>query len=322
MRIIAIVNAKTGALCVQEIVDQGDEVVAVVCLPEDPWPGIEPGWSVKEAATRNYLPVYQPPPREVNHPRFVEQMRRLKPDLIVAMHYGVIFKKPLLDVAPMGAVNIHPTRLPRGQGMTPSCWHMLMGDNKNWITLHWIDEGIDTGPVIAQGWVEITPDETGHDSTNKLLHEGHRIFAESLPLIREGVAPRIPQDQIPGVERLYYRWQPHYARIPWHEPAGKVALHIRALCHPKETPTYSGEAYTHLAGRKVSVWAGKVADEGRWVANKAMPGEILSLTGEGLVVKTGQGVVLLTDIDVHGAVEKGLPGLFDLLKPGLRAVFS
>jgi methionyl-tRNA formyltransferase len=321
MRVVAIVNAKTGALCVQEMVDQGDEVIAVVCLPEDPWPGIEPGWSVKEVATRNFLPLYQPPPPEVNNPRFVEQMRKLQPDLIVAMHYGVIFKRALLELPRLGAVNIHPTRLPRGQGMTPSCWHMLMGDDKNWITLHWIDEGIDTGPVIAQGWVEITDEETGHDSTNKLLDEGHRIFAQNLPLIREGKAPRIPQDQIPGVERLYYRWQPEYARIPWDQPAEKVALHIRALCHPKETPTYSGAAYTYLAQRRISVWAARVLDGGRWAASRSDPGEILSVTGEGILVMTGRGVVLLTDVDVQNA-EPGLHSLLELLRPGLPAVLS
>jgi methionyl-tRNA formyltransferase len=321
VRVIAIVNAMTGALCVQEMVDQGDYIVAVVCLPEDPWPGIEPGWSVKEVATRNYLPLYQPPPPEVNSPGFVEQMRKLQPDLLVAMHYGVIFKRPLLELPRLGAVNIHPTRLPRGQGMTPSCWHMLMGDDRNWITLHWLDEGIDTGPVIAQGWVEITEEDTGHDSTNKLLLEGHRIFAESLPLIREGRAPRIPQDQIPGVERLYYRWQPEYARIPWDQPADKIALHIRALCHPKETPTYSGEAYTHLAQRRISVWAARVMDGVRWTASEGVPGEILSLTGEGIVVKAGQGAVLLTDLDVQDA-QPGLAGLLELLGTGLPAVLS
>jgi methionyl-tRNA formyltransferase len=267
------------------------------------------------------LPLYQPPPPEVNSPRFVAQMRKLEPDLIVAMHYGVIFKRPLLETPRLGAVNIHPTRLPRGQGMTPSCWHMLVGDDRNWITLHWIDADIDTGPVIAQGSVEITEEETGHDSTNKLLHEGHRIFAESLPLIRAGKAPRIPQDQIPGVERLYYRWQPEYARIPWHQPAEKVALHIRALCHPKETPTYSGEAYSHLAGRRLAVWAGRVADGGRRTAGQADPGEILAVTGEGIVVQAGQGAVLLTDVDVQGA-EPGLLGLLELLRPGLPTVLS
>ena len=321
MRVVAILNARTGALCVQEMVDQGDEVVAVVTDPSDPYPGILPGWSVKEVADRNYLPVYQPVPREINSPAFVEQMRKLDPDMIVAMHYGVIFKRPLLEVPRMGSVNIHPTRLPRGQGCTPSCWHMLMGDDKNWITLHWIDEGIDTGDVIAQGCVDILPRDTGHDSTEKLLVEGHRVFAENLPLLREGKAPRIPQDQIEGVERLYYRWQPTYARISWDQPAEGVELHIRALWHPKTFPTYSGEAYTYLAGRRVAVWEATVVDGGRWAGRQADPGEILALAGEGLLVKTGDGVILLTDLDVEGA-DAGLPGVLDLLKTGLRAIFG
>jgi methionyl-tRNA formyltransferase len=314
MRVIAIVNAKTGALCVQEMVDQGDEVVAVVCLPEDPWPGIEPDWSVKEVATRNYLPCYQPPPKEVNKPEFVTQMRKLKADMIVAMHYGVIFKKPLLDCAPKGAVNIHPTRLPRGQGMTPSCWHMFMGDDKNWITLHWIDEGIDTGPIIAQGYIDILPTDTGHDSTNKLLDEGYRIFKEKLPLLREGNAPAIPQDEIEGVEMLYYRWQPENARIPWSKSAEEVELHIRALCHPKDVPTYSDEAYTYIGGKKVKVWAAEVVRDTILTESKRDPGDILSIYGEGILVKCGEGAVILSDIDVEDAEGTGILPLLEMFK--------
>lgn len=159
MRIIAIVNVKTGALCIQEMLDQGDEVVAVVCDPRDPRPTVPDDWSVRRVADRNYLPVYQPVPKEINSPAFVDAMQKLNADLIVAMHYGVIFKPPLLGVASIGAVNMHPTRLPRGQGKTPACWHMLMGDDYNWMTLHWLDPGIDTGDIIDQISVEITPEE-------------------------------------------------------------------------------------------------------------------------------------------------------------------
>lgn len=322
MRIVAIVGALTGALCVEEIVKQGDEVVAVVTDPSDPNPWMPPGWSVKEMADRYFLPVYQPFPKTINQPGFLDTIRKLHPDFLVAMHYGVIFKPPLLDIFPMGAVNIHPTRLPRGQGKTPSCWHMLMGDERNWITLHWIDPGIDTGDVIAQASVEITPDDTGHTSSCKLLLEGHRIFAENLPLLRAGKAPRIPQSQIPGVERLYYRWEPSFARIAWEKPAEQVALHVRALHHPKEIRTYSGEAYTHLAGQRVSVW-GAQAWRPTWrVPADAVPGEILALLGEGVLVLTGQGCVVLTDIDVAGYATPGLPGLHELLRPNLRAVFE
>ena len=322
MRVVAIVNALTGALCVEEMVKQGDEVVAVVTDPGDPNPWMDPTWSVKAMADRYYLPVYQPPPREVNKPAFLDAMRRLKPDLLVAMHYGVIFKRPLLDLFPKGCVNIHPTRLPRGQGKTPSCWHMLMGDQQNWITLHWIDEGIDTGEVIAQAAVDITAAETGHDSTIKLLYAGHRMFAENLPLLRAGTAARIPQDQIPGVEKLYYRWEPHYARIPWDQPAEKVALHIRALCHPKDIRTYSGCAYTYLGGRRLSVWSAKVFKESFSVEGTDPPGKILAILGEGFLVATSEGAILLTDVDSDGEAQEGLEGVLQFLKIGLPAILN
>ena len=321
MRVIAIVNALTGALCVQEMVDQGDDVVAVVTDPSDPNPRQEPDWSVRAVALRNHISVLQPVPAEVNSPGVVERLRRLQPDLIVAMHYGVIFKRPILEIPPLGCVNIHPTRLPWGQGKTPSCLHMLMGDERNWITLHFIDPGVDTGDVIAQGSVPITADDTGHTSTIKLLREGHRIFKENLPLLREGRAPRRPQKEITDIPTLYYCWEPHFARIPWNQPAPKVALHVRALSHPKHIDTYSGVAYTHLAGHRVSIWQAQVAPARPLPASTWRPGQILGLEPEGLMVQTGEGAVIISDLDVEGAAP-GLAGLLPLLQPGLPAVFG
>jgi methionyl-tRNA formyltransferase len=200
---------------------------------------------------------------------------------------------------------------------------MLVGDDKNWITLHWIDPGIDTGDVIANASVEVLPDDNGFDSMVKLMHAGHHIFAENLPLLRENKAPHIPQNKITkkdGVKCLYYHWQPYYARISWEQPSDKIDLHIRALWHPKETPSYSGEAYTYLSGHKVIVWKSEVLDEGRWKETKAKPGEILAILGEGLLVKTGRGVILLTDMDIEDGPE-GLTNVFEILKPGLPMVF-
>jgi methionyl-tRNA formyltransferase len=322
MRVVAILNGYTGALCLQELVDQGDQVVGVVTSPGDPSPGMAPEASVKLTADRNYLPVYQPPMQDVNKPEFIEVLRGLRPDLIVSMHFPVIFGRALLEIPPLGCVNEHPSRLPAGRGMTPSCWHMLIGEDKNWITLHYLDAGIDTGDVISQGWIAITPEDSGATSGRKLSEEGRRIFGEALPLIREGKAPRIPQDQIAGVKSSYYSWKPHYARIGWDRPAEEIALHVRTLTHPKEVPSWTGCAYTHLAGRKISVWRAQVADGGRWAQREADPGEILALNGEGVLVKAGQGAVLLTDVDVEGAAEEGMGGLLGVLAAGLPAVLG
>jgi methionyl-tRNA formyltransferase len=323
MRVVTIVNGYTGALCLQELVDQGDEVVGVVTSPQDPRPGRPPEASVKLTADRNLLPVYQPPFERINTPEFAALLRRLRPDLIVSMHYGVIFKRPILEIPPLGCVNEHPSRVPAGRGMTPSFWHMLIGDTHNWITLHYLNEGIDTGDVISQGSVEITPDDTGASSGRKLSEEGHRIFREALPLIREGKAPRIPQDQIKGVKPSYVSWKPWHARIPWDKPAEMVALHIRTLSPSEEARSRPGgrEAYCFLGGCRVRAWEAKVAGE-RWARESGEPGQILAMTGSGLVVKAGQGAVVLTAGALEGMEAEGLRGLLGMLSTGLPSFFD
>jgi methionyl-tRNA formyltransferase len=321
MRVVAIVNGYTGALCLQELVDQGDEVVGVVTAPGDPGPHTPPEASVKLTADRNLLPVYQPPFERINTPEFVAVLGGLAPDLIVSMHYPVIFKPAILGIPPLGCVNEHPSRMPAGRGMTPSSWHMLVGDTHNWITLHYLDPGIDTGDIIMQGCVEITSTDTGVTTSRKLSREGHRIFREALPLIREGKAPRTPQSEIEGVKSSYYSWKPWYAQVKWDWLPDKIALHVRTLTHPKDRGSWTREAYTFLGGHRVRIWEAKAAD-GAMAKSEAEPGRILAVTGQGLLVKAGQGAVILTDADIEGCEAAGLDGLLGLLSAGLPAFFG
>ena len=321
MRVVTIVNGYTGALCLQELIDQGDEVVGVVTGPGIPGPHTPPEASVKLTADRHLLPVYQPPYERINTPEFVALLQKLSPDLMVSMHYPVIFKRPILEIPPLGFVNEHPSRLPAGRGMTPSSWHMLIGDARNWITLHFLDPGIDTGDVISQGSIEITPEDTGVTSARKLSEEGHRIFREALPLLREGKAPRTPQSQIEGVKSSYYSWKPWYARIHWGWSPEKIALHVRTLTHDKDRGSWTGEAYTFLAGHKVRVWEAKVT-EGDWATEGARPGQILAVIGQGVLVKAGMSAVLLSDADVEGTEEMGLDGLLQILSTNVPTLFE
>jgi methionyl-tRNA formyltransferase len=322
MRVVAIVNAYTGALCLQELVDQGAEVVGVVTAPGDPQPGAPLEASVKLTADRNYLPVYQPPIKDVNSPRFVEVLRRLAPDLIVSMHYPLIFSREILAIPRLGCANEHPSRMPAGRGMTPSWWHMLVGDDHNWVTLHYLDAGIDTGDVISQGSVPIEADDTGHTTSRKLSQVGHRLLAEALPLIREGRAPRTPQRQIVGVKSSYFSWKPWMARIVWERPSAEVVRQIRCLVHPKDQPSWTGCAYTHLAGQRLSVWEAKVVEGARWERGPAEPGEVVAVTGEGLLVRAGQGQVLLTDANLDSAPGLGVAGILPMLGGRLPVVLA
>ena len=322
MRVVTIVNGYTGALCLQELVDQGDEVVAVVTSPGDPRPGADPKTSVKLTADRNFLPVYQPQMGEVNKPEFIAVIRKLAPDLIVAMHYATIFSADLLRIPRLGCVNEHPSRLPAGRGMTPSFWHMIRGDERNWISLHFLDPGIDTGDVIAQGSIPILPDDTGRTTSKKLSEEGHRIFAENLPLIRAGKAPRLPQNQVPGVESSYVSWKPWHSRLKWERSAADLALRVRTLTMPRGESGWTQATYAFLAGQRVNVRAAVAEPVAGMEALPGVPGQVMGVSGQGLVVKTGQGLLTITAADVEGCACDGLQGVFALLPAGLMAKFD
>lgn len=322
MRVVAIVNGYTGALCLQELVDQGDEVVAVVTSPGAPHPGTDPKTSVKLTADRNYLPVYQPATGQVNDPAFIELIRKLAPDLIVAMHYATIFEPELLRIPRLGCVNEHPSRLPAGRGMTPSFWHMIRGDERNWITLHFLDPGIDTGDVIAQGSIPILPEDTGRTNSAKLSEEGHRIFAENLPLIREGKAPRVPQNEVPGVESSWVSWKPWHSRVKWTRTAADLALRVRTLTMPRGESGWTQPAYTYLAGQRVNFRAAVAEPVLGMDDLPGAPGQIVGVAGQGLVVKTGDGLLTVTDADVQGCECDGLRGILALIPAGLPARFD
>ena len=90
-----------------------------------------------------------PPTDVVKQPtqEFVDLMRQAKPDLLVGMHYPAIFKPVLLEIPPLGCVNIHPSKLPEGRGMTPSFWYLYLGRDTAWTALHYLDDGVDSGDV-------------------------------------------------------------------------------------------------------------------------------------------------------------------------------
>jgi len=137
MRIFAIINGYTGALCLKELLDQGHEVAGVVTSPPS-GPAAVPEETVVGVATKYLLPLYVPPNDVVAGPapEFVDLVRRAKPDLLVSMHYAAIFKPVLLEIPPLGAVNIHPSKVPEGRGMTPSWWYLYLGRDTAWTALH------------------------------------------------------------------------------------------------------------------------------------------------------------------------------------------
>jgi methionyl-tRNA formyltransferase len=292
MRVLAIVNGYTGALCLRELLDQGHEVGAVVTAPALP-PAERPAESVVGTAVQRMLPLYMPPYEVVAEPRpqFIELLRRLEPDLLVSMHYPAIFKPAILEIPRLGAVNVHPSKLPEGRGMTPSWWYLYLGADVAWTTLHYLDPGVDSGDVIAQASVTITQEDTGRTLSRKLSQAAWQLFRDHLPAIAAGRAPRRKQNLREGS----YIWASFdWGTIDWGRDAKGVRGHIRCLCES------SDPARTFVGGAKVEVRDAEIAEAGEWsaAAATAQPGQVLGVLGRGIVVQTGNGQVVLTDYTI------------------------
>lgn len=276
-----------GARCLRWLLDRPDaEVVAVVTWPDHLHPEIE--IAVKEVLYDAHLPLYQP--RDVNSAAFVERMAALRPDLFVSMYFGKIFKAPLLAVPRHGCVNIHNSLLPKYRGQAPSLWAVANGDTITGQTMHYLDEGTDTGDIIARKSIPIAPDDTGHTVGAKLEDLGVELFQEALPSVLAGTAvSRMQDDSQASVCR-----SPRHRdlRIDWSRSAQQVSDFARAFTRPV------AGAHARLGGLTVRVWAAKPFSAEAGIP--AVPGEVVGVIGSGPVVRCGDGDVVLTDFTIEG----------------------
>jgi methionyl-tRNA formyltransferase len=298
-RVFLITSHYMGVLYIDELLRAGEEIVGVAAWPGDA--GFYEGWyvpqeyDVRTKALKHYLPLYEPHPDQLNSPEFVEVIRKTRPDYVISGYYGKIFKKPILTLPPCGCINIHPTGLPRFRGLSPYFTHMLFGDTHQYITMHWLNAGVDTGDIIAQASVEILPDETGFQVGHRVTEAGAAMFRQNWPLVKEGKAPRIKQDPATA-SNFNFSWE--IAEIDWKKPAVDIYNLVRCLAHPL------GGAWTMLGGYKMHVWKVKVMDPREELKVKdALPGEVLAFTGKGLWVQCGKGQLQIVETSLDDLPE-------------------
>lgn len=299
-RVFLITYHYMGVLYIDELLRSEDEIVGVVNWPGNT--GFNDGWyvpveyDVRTKALQNYLPLYEPDPNKLNSDDFLDVIRRLKPDFIISGYYSKLFKKPLLSIPPRGCINIHPTGLPRYRGLSPYFTHMLFGENRNFITLHWLDPGVDTGDIIAQHSIEIKDDDTGYSNGHRLTEAGAKMFREYWPLIKADQAPRIKQDESIA-SSFNFSWE--MAKINWSQSNIQIWNLIRCLSKPL------GGVWTTFCGYKMRIWSAKVIPPTDEIPVKnGLPGELLALRGNGMIVNCGHGQLMLTEVSLEEAPDK------------------
>ena len=288
MRIIFMGTPDFSVPTLEALVASEHEVAAVVTQPDKPkGRGKEIHMSpVKECALKHNIPVYQPV--RARDEAFVEEMRTLKPDAMVVIAFGQILPKSLLDLPKYGCVNIHASLLPKYRGAAPIQWAVIDGEKESGVTIMQMDEGLDTGDMLAKAIVPLDEKETGGSLFDKLSEAGGRLCVETLAKLEKGEITPEKQGESPTAYASML--DKKMGNIDWNKSAVVIERLVRGL-----NPWPS--AYTHLDGKTLKIWACDVLPQS---ASKGESGEILEVTKDAIHVQTGDGILVLREIQLAG----------------------
>src|SRR6266511_5433909 len=227
MRIVFIGTGEIGVPTLQALLKSEQEIVGVVTQPDKPVGRaqlVEPP-PIKKVVAATKMPVLQPP--RIKDPRAIEDIRALKPDVIVVIAYGQILPRDVLEIPKIACLNLHASLLPRWRGAAPIPAAIAAGDRETGITVMHMDEGLDTGDILLQRTIDILPDDTGRSLHDRLAHIAPNALLESLRMLATGTAPRIPQDN--SLATYAAKLKRENGRINWSEPADVIERKIRAF---------------------------------------------------------------------------------------------
>ena len=283
MRIVLIGQAAFGQKVLEALLNRGEQVAAVYAPPDKPGSKIDP---LKESAQQHGIPVSQP--QRMRDPGVYEKFTELAPDLGVMAFVTDIVPESILNCPGLGTIQYHPSLLPKHRGRSSINWAIINGDTKTGITILWPDAGIDTGPVLLQKEVDISPTDTvGSLYYDKLFPLGVEAIIESIDLIQKGKAPRIPQDES---QATYERpCQEKDAIIDWAQPIVKVYNLIRGT-NPQPGAT------TSLRGQKLKIFDCELIMQ----AVSAAPGDIIESSAKGIAVAGQGGYLLIKRVQPQG----------------------
>lgn len=239
---------------------------------------------VKVLAQEAGLPVFQP--ETLKDEAAQTQLRNLNPDLMVVVAYGLLLPRVVIDIPPLGCINIHASLLPRWRGAAPIQRSILAGDSETGVTIMYIEPRLDAGPMLLKKACPIGPDDTAGDLHDRLSRIGAKALLETLPSIAAGTAQ--PEIQDESLVTHAAKINKDDAQLDWSRPAAELQCQVRAF---NPWPV----AETVYRDQILRVWRAIVIPESR----SEPPGTLL-IDGENLDVVTGHDCLRLLEIQLPG----------------------
>jgi len=279
MKIVYFSKGTRGSICLAHILEAGYEVLAVV--------GVSPEVGLTALSEEyGFQTIY---PERINSPASVTRLRDYNADLFVLSGYNKILKKQVIEIPPMGVINLHGGRLPEYRGAAPINWQIIQGEKTGGCCIIYVDEGIDTGDIIAQEIYPITPEDTHASVLEKTLEIFPRLLVESLKRIEAGTVQAQKQDKLKG--KYYTRRYPRDSKIDW-KTMTDIQVHnlVRGMHGPYPA------AFTTRAGRKIEIDQTRLLDE----IICGVPGRVPHKRGSAVVALAANKGLLIEKITVDG----------------------
>lgn len=285
MKVVFMGTPDIAVPCLQKIIDEKHEVLAVVTQPDKPKGrgkkmAMPP---VKELAVENNIDVYQP--IKARDEEFIKTIKEINPDIIVVVAFGQILPKELIDIPKYGCINVHVSLLPKYRGAAPINWVIINGEEKTGVTTMYMDEGLDTGDMILTKEFKLDDKITAGELHDKMMVEGAEVLKETMDLIEEGKAPRTPQNH----EEFTYApiMDKELGHIDFNKSSREIHNLVRGV-----NPWPS--AYAIYNEGKMKIWETEVLEE----KSSKQPGTILKTDKSGIKVSTNDGVILIKEIQM------------------------
>jgi methionyl-tRNA formyltransferase len=271
----------------QRLLDSTYPVVAVYTQPDRPSGRGQQMKAppVKALALQRQIPVDQP--ENFQDETVLQTLRDLQADIMVVTAYGLILPKSVLAIFPHGAINIHPSLLPRWRGATPIQSALLAGDEHTGVTIMQMTAKMDAGPILYQDSLHIQQDENSQQLHQRLMALGSEALIKTLDLIALEKLHPILQDDTAAT--YTHKIRKEDAKMDWRNPASKLAQMVRAF-NP------SPVAFTGFQGNILRIWqADSIPDESVFP-----PGTLLEVHKNYLAVATGSGILRLKTLQLPG----------------------
>jgi methionyl-tRNA formyltransferase len=239
---------------------------------------------VKQMALEHGIDVRQPLTLKTDAE--AEALRQLAPDAMIVITYGLLLPKAVLAIPKHGCINVHASLLPRWRGAAPIQRAIEAGDTQTGVTIMQMEEGLDTGPMLATAATPIADTDTGANLHDRLSTMGASLLVDTLAKLERGAIQPTTQDNAHATYAAKLRKDE--ARLDWSADAALLARRVRAF---DPWPV----AHTILNGENLRVWAARAESGG-----SAAPGTVLAADADGVRVQCGRGALCITRLQAEG----------------------